>query len=248
MEYQFVVEVERAYASIMSNFADPLLAGTEPSLGGMLFYTGRLDATGRALTLAGNLAGAAVMTVTANPEAQRQAVRQGIVDFLVTSLDEALRILKNEIRKREAVAVCIGAAPEDVECERTKRGVMPNLVRDSALQKLSTSEERTLWVRWKVESQPARWLPWLDTIALECLPAASGAAHRWLRLAPRYLGRLLREERFFAASPEFTQRFLERLRSQSEKLQIPVAMTIRIGDGRRDEVHHFAPTAQRVVT
>lgn len=248
MESQFVVEVARAYASIMSKFAEPLSAGTEPSLGGMLFYTGQLDATGRVLTVAGNLAGAAVMAVTANPEVQRQVVRQGIVDFLVTSLDEALRILKNEIRKREAVAVCIGAAPEEVECEMTKRGVAPNLWRDAALRKLSVSEERTLWVSWKVETQPARWLPWLDAIALECLPASSGAAHRWLRLAPRYLGRLLREERFFAANPEFVQRYLENLRSQSEKSQIPVALSVRICDGCHDEVHHFAPGAQHVVT
>ncbi len=242
-----MVEVERAYACIMSSFAPPPVTGTEPSLGGMLFYSGQLDATGRAFTVAGNLAGAAVLTVTADPEVQRQAVRQGIVDFLVTSLDEALRILKNEIRKREAVAVCIGAVPEDVECEMTERGVAPNLVRDAALRSICASEERILGVRWTVESQPARWLPWLDAIASECLPATSGAAHRWLRLAPRYLGRLLREERFFAASPEFAQQFLENLRTQSEKSQIPVALTVSITDGLRAEAYRFMPAAPRVV-
>ena len=34
-------------------------------------------------------------------------MRDGVIDFLVTSLDEALRILKNEMRKRTAVAVCV---------------------------------------------------------------------------------------------------------------------------------------------
>jgi hypothetical protein len=50
-------------------------------------------------------------------------------DFLVTSLDEALRILKNEIRKREAVAVCVAAAPRPWRCEMLERGVLPDLLR-----------------------------------------------------------------------------------------------------------------------
>ncbi len=46
----------------------------------------------------------------------------------MTSLDEALRILKNEIRKRETVAVCVAAAPETVEREMLERGVLPDLL------------------------------------------------------------------------------------------------------------------------
>ena len=55
--------------------------------------------------------------------AQKQAIRDGVADFLVNSLDEALRILKNQLRKRETVAVCVGLAPADVEREMKERGV-----------------------------------------------------------------------------------------------------------------------------
>ena len=77
--------------------------------------------------IAGNVAGCATLAATAEPAAQKQAIRDGVVDFLVTSLDEALRILKNEIRKRATVAVCVGA-PSTVEREMIERGVLPDLV------------------------------------------------------------------------------------------------------------------------
>jgi len=87
----------------------------EPNLGGKLLYAGELDQEGRALIVAANIAGAASLTATAGSAAQKQAIRGGIIDFLVTSLDEALRILKNEIRKRETVTVCVTAATAAVE-------------------------------------------------------------------------------------------------------------------------------------
>src|ERR1035437_3667290 len=107
---EFALQVERCYAGLI------LAAGhgpdAEPSLGGKLLYTGPLDAQASALLVAANIAGAASLTVSAEAAAGKQAIRDGVVDFLVTSLDEALRILKNEIRKRETVAVCVALAPE----------------------------------------------------------------------------------------------------------------------------------------
>ena len=66
---------------------------------------------GRALVVAANIAGAATLAATADRAAQKQALRDGVADFLVTSLDEALRILKNQLRKRETVAVCVALRP-----------------------------------------------------------------------------------------------------------------------------------------
>ena len=122
---EFARKVERLYAGLMTS-ADP--GGGEPRLGGRLLYAGALDAEGRALVVAGNIAGAATLAATANPAAQKQAIHDGVVDFLVTSLDEALRILKNESRKRETVAVCVGAEPDAVEREMLERGVEPDLL------------------------------------------------------------------------------------------------------------------------
>ena len=62
---------------------------TEPSLGGKLLYAGELDAEARALLVAANIAGAASLAASADAAARKQAMRDGVVDFLVTSLDEA---------------------------------------------------------------------------------------------------------------------------------------------------------------
>ena len=84
------------------------------------------------MVVAANIAGAATLVATADRAAQRQAIRDGVADFLVNSLDEALRILKNQLRKRETVAVCVGLAPEAVEREMKERGVAPDLLRADA--------------------------------------------------------------------------------------------------------------------
>ncbi len=103
-------------------------ADRETGLGGKLFYAGELDGMGSALVAAANIAGAATLTASDNAATQKQAIRDGVIDFLVTSLDEALRILKNEIRKGETVAVCVSKAPEEIEREMVERGVLPDLL------------------------------------------------------------------------------------------------------------------------
>ena len=195
----------------------------EPNLGGKLLYAGELDREGRALIVAANIAGAASLAATAEPAAQKQAIRDGVADFLVTSLDEALRILKNQIRKRETVAVCVAAAPEAVEHEMLERGVLPDLLRPGAaataefatflsqgaqqIQPSALDENQTL-LAWSVASAPAQWLPKLDAIALDCLEPEDAAARRWLRLAPRYLGRLSQNQRLLRCNTESAQKFL----------------------------------------
>ena len=100
----------------------------ELDLGGNFLYAGALDGRSRAMVIAGNVAGCATLAVAEDPAAQKLAMRDGVVDFVVTSLDEALRILKNEIRKRNAVAVVLPASRDAVEREMLERGVLPDLL------------------------------------------------------------------------------------------------------------------------
>ncbi len=165
-----------------------------PTLGGQLLYAGELDAQARALVVAANIAGAATLAVSADAGAQRQAIRDGVVDFVVNSLDEALRILKNEIRKRETVAVCVAVATEgcesDFALEMLERGVRPDLLGPGGIaagklaalippglariEPVEASADQ-VFVAWSVARAPAVWLPALDKIAAGCLtPEASG--------------------------------------------------------------------------
>jgi len=220
----FTLEVERQYAGLMRTAAP----AAEPSLGGRLLYAGELDAPARALLVAANIAGAASLVATADPGARKQAVRDGVADFLVNSLDEALRILKNEVRKRETVAVCIAAPPEAVEREMQERGVVPDIRQPI---ELAAKAEGTVLLAWSVTAAPAQWLPKLDVVALDCLEKIGsskiGAARRWLRLAPRYLGRLGQGVRVLRCEADVANEFKSRVREAVDHGEISVAVDFR---------------------
>ena len=230
----FAFQVERFYASLISAGNIVKGPGQEPSLGGRLLYAGELDAEARALLVAANIAGAASLAATADAAAGKQAIRDGVVDFLVTSLDEALRILKNEIRKRETVAVCVAAASEAVEGEMLRRGVAPDLARPRAV--VAPPESQAL-LTWNVASAPAIWLPKLDAVAAACLQLKDETARRWLRLAPRYLGRLARGSRLLVCHPDVPAEFIERARRCVEAREIPVPVEIQVTrSGTNDQI------------
>src|SRR5438477_324049 len=56
--------------------------------------------------------------------------KTGYCDFLVTTLDEALRILKNAVRKKEAVSVGLVGNCADIIPELAERGVVPDILTD----------------------------------------------------------------------------------------------------------------------
>ena len=245
----FLADVERKYRALMAAVPgrESDRGGLESSLGGALLYAGEMDYAGRALVVASNVAGAAALTATADPAAQKQAVHDGVVDFLVTSLDEALRILKNEIRKRETVAVCVAAAPDTLECELKERGVAPDLSRQTMEEDRIAHQAQSVWVNWSVAAMPAQWLPRLDVMAMECLPIEANLARRWLRLAPRYLGRMALGERLVTAEAAFAACFSERVCQAVGRRELAVPVTMRICDEAGCRERQFVP-AQELAT
>ncbi len=232
--FEFNCEVEAAYAGLVQAANSDPGSGWESGLGGNLLYAGELDEAGRVLVVAANIAGAASLAATADQNAQKQAIRDGIVDFLVTSLDEALRILKNEIRKRETVAVCVGMDPAVIEREMLQRGVVPDLLRPGA--PFTANIGAANWVSWRVAAEPAQWLPRLDSIAADCLHPADFRGRRWLRLAPRYLGRLSRGVHSLQTDREFASAFVELVRREvaSGKIGVPVEIQSRTPAGEKE--------------
>ena len=216
-DHAFALRVLSLYTRLISPISEN---PAEPDLGGKLFFAGELDEGGRALVVASNIAGAASLSATAAPSSQRQAVRDGVIDFLVTSLDEALRILKNEIRKRAPVAVCIAAPPGEIESQMNERGVLPDLLRPAG-ESTSVADPNLgsvdgALVVWSVSAAPAQWMPRLDALALECLDPPAGSARRWVRMAPRYLGRRAQATHLVYADRPFAARFLESVKEFRE--------------------------------
>jgi hypothetical protein len=274
--FAFIAQVEEAFAGLMCCAAPGNESGQNESgqnesgqnepgqnesshndsgLGGKLLYAGNLDESGRAVTAAAAIAGAATLAACADPAAAKQAMRDGIVDFLVNSLDEALRILKNQVRKRETVAVCVSLAPAVIEAEMRERGVVPDLsfsqefrgtatrVQDSAStaargqdlpaaraqgQRLRAEEEK-IWLTWRVAASPALWLPKLNSLALDSLALDDIAARRWLQRAPRVLGRVAQNARTLHTSQARADAILARLQDAVTSGEIPVPVEITRG-------------------
>ncbi len=99
-------------------------------LSGKLVITGGLGGMGGAQPLAATMNGAAFLGIDVDPERIKRRVKTGYCDVMVTSLDEALRILKNAVRKREATSVGLVGNCADLIPELAKRGVVPDVLTD----------------------------------------------------------------------------------------------------------------------
>ena len=254
---QFAMQVERFYAGLI--LAAKPGSDTEPSLGGRLLYAGQLGADARALLVAANIAGAASLAVSADATAGKQAMRDGVIDFLVTSLDEALRILKNEMRKRTAVAVCVVQDSEaDFARLLLERGVLPDLLplRSAPAPEFAAflslgarpvvaihPDSDQVILAWIVADAPAQWLPKLDTFAMDCLSSdpSDASARRWLRLSPRYLGRMSQGLRLLRCDENAAARFHTQVQVQLERGEIVVPVEIQVMSGDRLQINNFAP-------
>jgi urocanate hydratase len=195
-----------AYYASLSRDLDP-----ELGLGGKLLYAGDLDQDGARLVRAANIAGAASLTAAGEAQAQRSAIRDGVVDFLVTSLDEALRILKNEIRKRNGVSVAVTRSHPQLVDEMTERGVLPELLRDGSAAAAFASRGAQL-VRPAVMPEGHSLVliqsasGEFEQRALTLIPEGDHASRRWLRLSHRYLGPQARRIRSFCCDRDTAER------------------------------------------
>jgi urocanate hydratase len=189
-------------------------------LGGKLLLYGQLDAQGAAISLAANIAGAATLGVDAGSERLRQGIRHGFCDFVVNNLDEALRILKNEVRKKQPVSVCLEGNLAATVREAVERGLQPDLLalpamtngaeilieRGAIVVDGPISNASLIDVTWTAESAPPLWLPKVDAHAIQVLPGGDERS-RWLKLAPRYLGRTMAGQRYLQMTTAEAEQF-----------------------------------------
>jgi hypothetical protein len=108
----------RLYAEFISRHES--LAGTLT-----LAHGQRCSSTG--LPAAVSIAGGTSLLIDPDTTTVKSVFRTGGLDFIVNTLDEALRVLKNEIRKHTPLSVALTADPTSVLAEMRDRGVEPNL-------------------------------------------------------------------------------------------------------------------------
>jgi urocanate hydratase len=103
-----------------------LVARRESWAGKLVFACGA-GASATGLAAAVSIAGGTSLVVDSDALAVKAVFRAGGVDFVVNTLDEALRILKNEIRKHRPVSVALVGSVGPALAEMLERGVLPDL-------------------------------------------------------------------------------------------------------------------------
>jgi urocanate hydratase len=99
-------------------------------LAGKLVVTGGMGGMGGAQPLAATLNGAAFLGIEVDPERIKRRIRSGYCNICVNSLDEAIRILKNAVRQKQAVSVGLVGNCADIIPELARRGIVPDLLTD----------------------------------------------------------------------------------------------------------------------
>lgn len=74
-----------------------------------------------------SIAGGATLAIDSDAAAMKSAMRAGYLDFVVNTLDEALRTLKNEIRQHRPLSVGVISNVEATLAEMVERGLQPDL-------------------------------------------------------------------------------------------------------------------------
>ena len=100
------------------------------NLEGKLIVSGGMGGMGGAQPLAATMTGAAFLGIDVDAERIKKRLKTGYCDFMVTTLDEALRILKNALRKKENVSVGLVGNCADIIPELAERGVLPDILTD----------------------------------------------------------------------------------------------------------------------
>lgn len=103
------------------------LIARSPSYAGQLILTAGPGTAASGLLAAASLAGAASLTIDPDAPSVKAAIRSGAADFVVNTLDEALRTLKNEVRQHRPLAIVLTADPETIRREALERGLLPDL-------------------------------------------------------------------------------------------------------------------------
>jgi urocanate hydratase len=100
------------------------------SLAGRLVVSAGMGGMGGAQALAVALNGGAFLGIDADSARIKRRQKAGFCEVMVNNLDEALRILKNSVRRREPASVGLIGNAAEVLPELAERGVLPDLLTD----------------------------------------------------------------------------------------------------------------------
>jgi urocanate hydratase len=104
------------------------LIGEREDWGGALLLSCGEGSASSGIPAAGSIAGGATLVIDADASEVKGAMRRGELDFVVNTLDEALRTLKNQVRLRRPLSVGLVSNVATALAEATERGVLPDVL------------------------------------------------------------------------------------------------------------------------
>jgi Urocanase Rossmann-like domain len=98
------------------------------SLAGRLIACAGFGRQGAEISLAATISGGVFLGIEPDAQQLKTAIRSATCDFMVNTLDEALRALKNEVRKQTPLSVGLHADISSTLEAMVERGVQPDLI------------------------------------------------------------------------------------------------------------------------
>lgn len=174
------------------------------SWGGQLVFTAGEGSAATGLPAAVSIAGGCTLVLDPDAAAVKSVFRQGGVDFVVNTLDEAVRVLKNEIRQHKPLSVALIAPLQASLDEMAERGLRPDLDTTAGFE-----DRLTPWLAarsWSEMSVSGVSLRALDAQLLELLPPDDTLRRRWLQRIAHYQRPAPGAPRLLWLTPEETAR------------------------------------------
>ncbi|MHB1935778.1 MAG: hypothetical protein ACYCOR_04260 [Acidobacteriaceae bacterium] len=256
--------VYRRYAQLQAIRSERFPEAAADGLAGRLIACVGFGLEGAELALATTISGGTFLGIDPSSDRLKAAVRNGSCDFMVNTLDESLRVLKNEIRKRKALSVGLLGEASTILPAMVERGVQPDLVAETAasdsvamgsldrpalLQLIErgagrldmpaakhSSSAGLVEVVWTAESFAD--LKRMDMLALEQLPPDDTIGRRWLRQAPGCFHRQRPLQRILDLRPEELTRLLRTFQDaiSAGKIQSPATLHWRTAEGAKQSI------------
>ena len=256
--------VYRRYLQLQSIRAGRFSDSTADGLAGLLLACVGLDVEGAELALATTICGGTFLGIDPSSEHLKTAVRNGSCDFMVNTLDESLRVLKNELRKKKALSVGLLGEASAILPAMVERGVQPDLVATSGA---SDSEADISLYRpallqliergaVSVDTQAAKYSPaagfleviWtassiadlrrMDELALQQLPPDDSTRRRWLQHAPGYFHRQRPLQRVLGMHPDEATQLAAEFKNaiSAGEIQSPAWVEWQTADGAKQSI------------
>lgn len=231
-------------AAIYRRYSQLRAAASGATLAGRLVLSIGFRVAGAELALATMIAQGCFLGLEPDAASLKQAVRSGACDFMVNTLDEALRVLKNEIRKKMPLSVGLLGEPPAILKEMVERGVQPDWIggpaQDPAIAPLIARGAARL-TDAPISAPPGDSLVRLHTVSpadmrrLEMLAAALVAddpvRRDWMQHAPAYFSRQLPPSRVVELSQQQIAALRDQMNAAAQEKPFEAAISIATPDG-----------------